>query len=115
MRQPPGVGARVREHPLVGRLRARTGRQPALTLAIGRRSGGAAVRSRIKRVIRETYRCAPAQLPRDLRLEIGAEGDLSRTPRRAVRAAAEILLRRLMEQWQAGRSSQKLPVGAPSH
>ena len=99
----------------MGRLRARASRQPVLTLAIGRRSGGAAVRSRVKRVIREAFRGASLQLPHDLRVEIGAEGDLSRTPRRAVRAAAESLLQRLIEQWQAGRSSQTQPVGAPSH
>jgi len=100
---------------LVGRLRVRAARQPALTLSIGRRSGGAAVRSRVKRVIREAFLRADLQLPQDLRVEIGADGDLSRVPRRAVRAATETLLRLLVEQWKAGRPSQGLPVGAPSH
>ena len=98
----------------MGRLRARAARQPTLTFAIGRRCGGAAVRSRVKRVIREAFRRAAIPLPPDLRVEIGAEGELSRIPRRAVRAATEILLRRLIEQWQAGRSSQVPPVEAPS-
>ena len=107
-------GVRIRQHPLVGRLRARAARQPALMLSIGRRSGGAAVRSRVKRVIRDTFLRADVQLPHGLRVEIGADGDLSRTPRRAVRAATETLLRLLIEQWKAGLRSRGLPVEAPS-
>jgi ribonuclease P protein component len=115
-RRASGQGARVRELPLVGRLKARAVRQPALMLAIGRRSGGASVRSRVKRVIRETFRrCAGLHLPQELCVEIGAEGDLSQTPRRVIRAATEALLRRLIEQWKASRPSRRPPVEAPSH
>ncbi len=106
---------RVRATPLVGRLRARRGGQRALTMVVSRRNGGAVVRSRVKRTIREAFRHAAIDLPPDLRVEIGAEGELSRTPRRAIREAAGTVLRRLAEEWQSSRVSHDISAGVPSH
>ena len=113
--RPPREGVRARHHPFVGHLQAGLGLRPALlVLAIGRRSGGAAVRSRIKRQLREAFREAALRLPEGARVEIAAHGDLSRLPRRAVRAAAGALLRRLIQQWQAGDPSRESSAGASS-
>lgn len=89
----------IRRGPLYGRLKAGPGPRPTLVLSIGRRSGGATVRSRVKRVLREAFRQAAPRLPAGARVEIGADGDLSKIPRKAIREAAEGLLRRLTDQW----------------
>ena len=97
---------RAKDHPFTGYLSLSDQAGKELVLAIGRRAGKATVRSRAKRLLRDIFRSAHADLPPGSVVVIAADADLTATPRKAVRLAATGLLKRLVQSWRTGRWRQ---------
>lgn len=87
-------GIRVSAGPWTICANSAPGRDGRLILALGRASGGAVTRSRVRRIAREVLAaCCKRPEPADLLLL--ARSDVSRHPRRQVRAGLAELLKRL--------------------
>lgn len=87
-------GVRVSAGPWTICAKSTPGKAGRLILALGRASGGAVTRSRVRRIAREVLAAACRQ-PGGSDLLLLARSDLSRHPRRQVRAGLAALLKRL--------------------
>ena len=111
--RPPGQRKlRVTEYPFTAQLDPVPRDRRELILAIGRRAGSAVVRTRVKRVLRETFRQFRGRFPNGSAVIIAADADLTERPRKAVRLAATGVLNRLIMSWNTGRWRQEKSVGS---
>ena len=84
-------GVRIRTAAFTVVARASLAGRPRLGLAVGRKIGGAAVRNRIKRVLRELFRRTASSLP-PVDLVMMAQPDAVRLSKEGLASVAEIVL-----------------------
>jgi ribonuclease P protein component len=68
---------------------------PRLGITVNRRVGNAVVRNRIKRVVREFFRCHRALLPVAIELNVIARKGVAKQPHRLLNASLETLFKKI--------------------